>query len=140
MAYQIVLEDAGYECVSYTDSVKSLQEFRPAYYDLILLDIKMPILNAFELCKKILDNTSQTASITASKEYNENFRKNIILSCLIMLYIQKPISNDETIQIVNTMSGSTTALQMHRIACIVTNEEYTTNIRIRQIFIPRIQV
>jgi CheY-like chemotaxis protein len=75
MAYQIVLEDAGYECVSYTDSVKSLQEFRPAYYDLILLDIKMPILNAFELCKKILDNTSQTASITASKEYNENFRK-----------------------------------------------------------------
>jgi CheY-like chemotaxis protein len=75
MAYQIVLEDAGYEYVSYTDSVKSLQEFRPAYYDLILLDIKMPILNAFELCKKILDNTSQTASITASKEYNENFRK-----------------------------------------------------------------
>jgi CheY-like chemotaxis protein len=47
----------------------------PAYYDLILLDIKMPILNAFELCKKILDNTSQIASITASKEYNENFRK-----------------------------------------------------------------
>lgn len=75
MAYQIVLEDAGYECVSYTDSVKSLQEFRPAYYDLILLDIKMSILNAFELCKKILDNTSQIASITASKEYNENFRK-----------------------------------------------------------------
>ena len=53
----------------------NLQEFRPAYYDLNLLDIKMPILNAFELCKKILDNTSQIASITASKEYNENFRK-----------------------------------------------------------------
>jgi hypothetical protein len=35
----------------------------------------MPILNAFELCKKILDNTSQIASITASKEYNENFTK-----------------------------------------------------------------
>jgi CheY-like chemotaxis protein len=53
----------------------NLQEFRPAYYDLNLLDIKMPILNAFELCKKILDNTSQIASITASKEYNENFTK-----------------------------------------------------------------
>jgi hypothetical protein len=66
--------------------------------------------------------------------------KSIILSCLIMLYIQKPISNDETIQIVNTMSGSTTTLQKHKIACIVTNEEYTTNIRIRQIFIPRIHV
>jgi PleD family two-component response regulator len=53
MVYQIVLQDAGYECVSYTDSVKALQEFRPNYYDLILLDIKMPVLNGFELCKKI---------------------------------------------------------------------------------------
>ena len=37
MVYQIVLEDAGFECLSYTDSVKALQEFRPAYYDLILI-------------------------------------------------------------------------------------------------------
>jgi PleD family two-component response regulator len=55
MVYQIVLEDAGFECISYTDSVKALQEFRPFHYDLILLDIKMPILNGFELCKKIIE-------------------------------------------------------------------------------------
>ena len=42
--YQIVLQDAGYECIPYTDSVKALQEYRPNYYDLILLDIKMPVL------------------------------------------------------------------------------------------------
>jgi len=35
IVYQIILEDAGYECVSYTDSVKALQEFRRFYYDLI---------------------------------------------------------------------------------------------------------
>jgi CheY-like chemotaxis protein len=44
MVYQIVLQDAGYECIPYTDSVKALQEYRPNYYDLILLDIKMPVL------------------------------------------------------------------------------------------------
>ncbi|MFL6365972.1 MAG: hypothetical protein ACJ719_12320, partial [Nitrososphaeraceae archaeon] len=27
MVYQIALEDAGYECISYTDSVKALKEY-----------------------------------------------------------------------------------------------------------------
>jgi DNA-binding response OmpR family regulator len=45
MVYQIVLQDAGYGCIPYTDSVKAMQEFRPNYYHLILLDIKIPVLN-----------------------------------------------------------------------------------------------
>jgi PleD family two-component response regulator len=52
LLYQIVLQDAGYECKSYTDSAKAIQEFRPNYYDLVILDIKMPVLDGFELCKK----------------------------------------------------------------------------------------
>jgi PleD family two-component response regulator len=50
--YQIVSEDAGYECVSYIDSVKALQEFRSGYYDLVILDIKMPVLNGLNSAKK----------------------------------------------------------------------------------------
>ena len=42
-SYQTVLEDAGFKCKSYTDSINALQEFRPNHYDLILLDIKMPV-------------------------------------------------------------------------------------------------
>ncbi len=53
LAYQIILEDTGYECMSYTDSIKALQEFRPNYYDLVILDIKMPKLDGFVLCEKI---------------------------------------------------------------------------------------
>src|SRR5919197_705221 len=73
MVYQIVLQDAGYQCISYTDPVKALQEFRPTYYDLILLDIKMPVLNGFELCKKIreLDKTVHIIFITASEQFYE---------------------------------------------------------------------
>jgi CheY-like chemotaxis protein len=82
MVYQIILEDAGYECSSYTDSVKALQQFKPYFYDLILLDIKMPVLNGYELCKKIieLDKTVHIIFITASEAYYEQFRINTIRS------------------------------------------------------------
>ena len=103
MVYQIVLQDAGYECVSYTDSVKALQEFRPNYYDLILLDIKMPILNGFELCKKIreVDKTIHIIFITASEAYYEKFRSQHFPELGKINYIQKPIGNEELVHIVN---------------------------------------
>jgi CheY-like chemotaxis protein len=105
IVYQIVLQDAGYECVSYTDSVKALQEFRPNYYDLILLDIKMPILNGFELCKKVreVDKTIHIIFITASEAYYEKFRSQHFPELGKINYIQKPIGNQELVQIVNTI-------------------------------------
>ena len=106
MVYQIVLEDAGYQCISYTDSVKALQEFRPSYYDLVMLDIKMPKLDGFALCEKIreVDRDVQIIFVTASEMYYENFRKQyypgignpVNINCL-----QKPITNEELIKIVN---------------------------------------
>jgi CheY-like chemotaxis protein len=112
MVYQILLQDAGYECISYTDSVKALQEFRPNYYRLVILDIKMPKLDGFALCEKIreLDKTVQIIFITAAEEYYENFRKkrypalsnDININCL-----QKPIGNNELVQIVNMTIAKT---------------------------------
>jgi DNA-binding response OmpR family regulator len=103
MVYQMVLQDACFECISYIDPVKALKEFRPSYYDLILLDIKMPILNGFELCKKIieLDNTVHIVFITASEEYYEQFRSQHFPELGKVNYIQKPIGNEELVQIVN---------------------------------------
>jgi DNA-binding response OmpR family regulator len=99
----MVLQDAGYECVSYTDSVKALNEFKSNYYDLILLDIKMPLLNGFELCKRIreVDKTVHIIFITASQEYYEKFRGQHFPELGKINYIQKPIGNQELVQIVN---------------------------------------
>jgi CheY-like chemotaxis protein len=106
MVYQIVLEDTGYKCTSYTDSVKALQEFRPNHYDLVILDIRMPKLDGFALCEKIreVDREVQIIFITAADSYYESFRKqyypkisnDININCL-----RKPIRNDELISIVN---------------------------------------
>ena len=103
IVYQIVLQDAGYECISYTDSVKALQEYRPFYYDLILLDIKMPVLNGFELCKKIteVDKSVHIIFITASEAYYEKFRGQHFPELGKINYIQKPIGNDELVRLVD---------------------------------------
>ena len=112
MVYQIVLEDAGFECKSYTDPVKALQEFKPYFYDLILLDIKMPVLNGFELCKKIieLDKAVHIVFTTASEEYYEKFRSQHFPELGKVNHIQKPIGNEELVQIVNTITAKTTTV------------------------------
>jgi CheY-like chemotaxis protein len=105
LLYQMVLEDAGYECITYTDPVKALQDFRPNYYDLILLDIKMPVLNGFELCKKIreLDRTVHIIFITASEAYYEKFRGQRFPELGKINYIQKPVGNDELVRLVEVI-------------------------------------
>src|SRR5919198_6003721 len=108
IVYQIVLEDAGYECKSYTDPVKALKEFRPNYYDLILLDIKMPVLNGFELCKKIreCDKAVQIIFITASEGYYEQLRTQSYPELdddTNLKYVQKPIANDDLVRLVYTL-------------------------------------
>ena len=108
IVYQMVLQDAGYECKSYTDSVKALQEFRHDYYDLILLDIKMPVLNGFELCKKIreLDKTAKIIFITASEGYYEQLRTQSYPELdddTNLKYVQKPIANDDLVRLVYTL-------------------------------------
>jgi two-component SAPR family response regulator len=74
-----VLNNAGLNMFSYIDSVKDLQEFRPAYCDLRLLDIKMLVLNGFELCEKIveIDRTRHVIFITAPEQFYEKMREKI---------------------------------------------------------------
>jgi CheY-like chemotaxis protein len=109
MTFQTVLEDADYKCKSYTDSVKVLEEFKPNCYDLIILDIKMPALNGFELCKKIIevDKTVHIVFITASEEYYEKFRNRdyseLVNDISNTSYIQTPIGNKELVQKVDIL-------------------------------------
>jgi len=41
------------EVYTSNDPVVALSEFKPNYYDLLLVDINMPHINGFELCEKI---------------------------------------------------------------------------------------
>jgi diguanylate cyclase (GGDEF)-like protein len=49
----IQLEDAGYEVVAAEDGIKALEEVQKRAPDLILLDIMMPKMDGYEVCRRL---------------------------------------------------------------------------------------
>lgn len=47
------LEMSGFEVAAYTDPQKALAEYRPGEYDLILLDIRMPVMTGYQLYREL---------------------------------------------------------------------------------------
>ena len=46
---QVTLEDDGFKVDTFDDPFVVLDNFRKRFYDLLILDIKMPKMNGFEL-------------------------------------------------------------------------------------------
>jgi CheY-like chemotaxis protein len=50
--FKIALEDDGFEVDAFNDSTAALSAFKPNYYDALIFDIRMPIMNGYELIRK----------------------------------------------------------------------------------------
>jgi DNA-binding NtrC family response regulator len=69
-----VLQETGlFEVDGFTDPQHALSSFKPGKYDLVILDIRMPKMNGFELYKKIklLDKNVDICFLTAVNDFNE---------------------------------------------------------------------
>ena len=68
-----VLRESGFEVVSFNDPLLALRSFRPRYYDLVILDIRMPHMNGFELYREIRrkGNGVKVCFLTAVNEFRE---------------------------------------------------------------------
>ena len=76
-----------------------LKEFKPDFYDLLLIDIYMPEMNGFESCEKILELDVNirvcfmSAFMVNIQALREVYR-NVNLGC----FIEKPVSIEYLIQ------------------------------------------
>jgi len=95
-----ILNDNGFYIDTFTDPIKALKSYRSNFYDLVILDIKMPKMDGFQLYVEIREKDPKVkiCFLTAIAIFNEDFRK--VLSEFsktidIECFIQKPITNDD---------------------------------------------
>jgi DNA-binding response OmpR family regulator len=98
--YRMTLEYYGFEVETFNEPTRALSSFKPDYYDLIILDIKMPNMNGFELHGKIkaIDSNAKTCFLTATELYHKEFRTREYCALDKELFIRKPIGNKELVR------------------------------------------
>jgi CheY-like chemotaxis protein len=104
-----VLEDNEFVVDSYTDPTLALSNFRPGLYDLILLDIKMPKMNGFDLYQKIMEieGNVKICFLTASELFYEEYRRLDAYPSLDKAYfIQKPFRIEQLLRELNEILNS----------------------------------
>src|SRR5215216_3780934 len=70
------LENYGFNIEAFNDPILALNSYKSNFYDLIILDIKMPKMDGFVLYNKIKEKDPQVkiCFLTASEMYYEKFR------------------------------------------------------------------
>jgi|SRR5579884_889834 DNA-binding response OmpR family regulator len=101
------LEQHGFEVDAYNDPQMTLEYFKPNYYDLMIIDIRMPKLNGFDLYREIRkkDSNVKVCFLTAFEIYYEEFRK-MFPTIDVKAFVRKPVSISALIKQVNMIIGS----------------------------------
>ncbi len=83
------------EVYTYNDPLEALSEFKPSYYDLLLIDINLPNLNGFELYMKILElDINVKACFMTAGQINREALREIYPSVSLGCFIRKPVTID----------------------------------------------
>lgn len=105
---EIVLEENGFEVDSFVDPIVALKNYKVGIYDLLILDIKMPNMDGFELYDEVkkIDNNAKVCFLTASEMYYMDSRREKYCSLDKDLFIQKPIANEDLVDEINRILNS----------------------------------
>jgi len=93
----------GFEVTTYNDPVLALTDYNIGTYDLLLLDIRMPKMNGFELYREIKkkgNDSTKVCFFTAFEVYYDEFKK-IFPNVEVKCFIRKPVTINELVSHIN---------------------------------------
>jgi DNA-binding NtrC family response regulator len=105
--FKMILEMNNFEVEGYTNPLSALSNFKPNEFGLLILDIRMPVMNGFELFKKIkeIDNRVQACFITAYEDYRDEFKESFPMLDEAKYFIRKPKAIEDLVNHVATLMG-----------------------------------
>lgn len=97
------LEHHGFAVDVFNDPQAALASFKPGHYDLIIIDIRMPKLNGFDLYRELKkkDDSVKVCFLTAFEVYYEEFRK-MFPTIDVKAFIRKPVGISSLVNQVKT--------------------------------------
>lgn len=92
ISFRAMRELNGYQVDTFTNPQEALDNYSPKRYDLIITDIRMPILTGLELVTRIndIDKDTKIMIMTAFDITKQEFEK-VLPSARIDAFIRKPI-------------------------------------------------
>ena len=91
-----ILEDNGFQVDSFNDPILALNSYKSNFYDLVILDIKMPKMDGLELYTKMREKEPKVkiCFLTAIAMFTEEIKKSLLALGKTIdkdYFIQKPI-------------------------------------------------
>ena len=93
------LESNGFKVDGFIDPEEALANFKKERYDLVILDIKMPNMNGFELSRELakIDEDAKIGFMSAF-EINLDEARVVFPTLKALFFIRKPISLQKMVQ------------------------------------------
>jgi two-component system, OmpR family, response regulator ChvI len=101
LSFKMILENKGFKVDTYNDPLHAFNDFKVGSYDLLLLDIRMPKMDGFQLYEELRkkDKEVKVIFITAFDVNYEALRK-MYPELRIESFVRKPVDSEHLISAV----------------------------------------
>ena len=106
--FEVGFRKSGFAIQAYTSSQEALEDFKPNCFDVLILDIRMPIMDGFELYQRIrkIDPKVPVAFFTAFETSSKVYEKTIAAVDSNTYFVKKPVPSSKLIELVNNIVDS----------------------------------